>query len=194
VYKVIAVVMTVLVLFHWSIAAITGLFLVPLTIAAVPLRDSHYTPIRRFLGLVMFLIASLVWLHLTGGLIISESVLKAVSRGVGDIVTSMRLNGLNSPQTPFELLQFVRETIESYTPKSVGTLVQEFFCVKGLGVVMLFAVILPGLLVIAEVLISYPSFTEEKAPETKSKQNRKFVAVAVLGSAVAFLVTFIEYE
>jgi hypothetical protein len=170
-FKVTAIVMTVVMLFHWSAAVVVGALVVPVVIAAVPLRDGRIYILRRVVGILTLVFSVSVFTCMVSGFEVPVSIRGAVIQGI-DFLTAHARSIADPTKAPLELLAFLRSLVGNGTRKSLSTLVQEFQCVKGLALPLYCFAILPGLILGVEIMLAEPSRCVSKVTETHKEGSR----------------------
>ncbi len=188
-FKMGAIIMTMLIVFHWGAAALAMLFIFPLLAAATPLRGSaHWS--RKALSCFVFSVTALAFLSLIFGtshtrvwnLPLSHAMSTAIDQ-IGRHSSNVRL--------PIELLKFLRELISGSLPlgKSTSELIQEFHCVQGFAVIVIWMIIFPSFILALEVMICHSKIAETNATARLIDWSPRILrkSVALICLVIAFI-------
>ena len=188
-FKIFSIIMTMLIVFHWSVSVLTVVIIFLPLFAATPLRGPSSLPMKAA-SLTLFLVSVLVFYLMVTGASLPAPVQSFVSLSLSSLIDWLKPHASRT-HLLIDLLTFFRALVDgskSYN-KSISTLIQEFVCVQGLALVVIWIVMFPALLIVFEILVSPVPVTQSKASNSPTGNKRqKLLAVCVAGLA------YIVYE
>lgn len=185
--QIYSLLLTMLLLFHYSGAVLSTAFVVPALTLVSPIRGASLAK-----KLVSILVLLTLW-NLFIGLTIGAYFIPTPDNFVANIVSSLHRGFGRSTlamKLPIHFFSFLSNLSSGKSPhwKSLSQLSQEYFCVRGLAIVNFLLVIFPALLLSTEIALARAvSHSHHKPQETiphtfKSNMIKKVVLISAIGT------------
>jgi len=194
--QVYAMIITMVLLFHYSGAVLVTAFAVPALTLVTPMRGAPW--INKIISFSVLMILWNLFLGLALGMWVIPLPEGIVRSTWGDLLQLARRNPIGDV-VPVHFLEFIHHLSSGHTSywKPLAQLSQEFFCVQGLALVHFSCVIFPALLLSTEISMSVWTSRPIAVHESSFQKNpriRNMSKAIVLGGIFAAYIAYALVE